>query len=194
MIIFLFVESSDFRLAQGRKKNDVETFSRSSGSWKVEKVAAGEQDEAYESLALASREKRPHHHPPLRLEVRSSSPINKLRRALITLITIAPNKADQKLATRKLIPKAFDNVAVSESIAALITRMNSPSVRMINGQVSNLRIGRTSALSRPKIRATTPSWYHGPSKYNPGSSFTAAKIAIAVQIQRNKSFIPEWRS
>ncbi len=109
--------------------------------------------------------------------------------ALTMVITIAPNNADQNPLTWKLMPKVFAVAAVSPSIAALMTRMNNPSVSRISGQAPNIRIGGARALSKPKINATIPSCHQGPSNRMPGSSFTAIKMAMEVQIQRRNSFI-----
>ena len=64
---------------------------------------------------------------------------------------IAPNTADQNPLTWK----PSTNEPTHQNSSPLITKMNRPSVRIVAGSVSRMRIGRISALMRPSTSAAT---------------------------------------
>ncbi len=55
------------------------------------------------------------------------------------------------MEARPSCPERYD---VSSSIAALMTRVNSPSESQMSGSEKNLTTGLTAALTRPKTSAT----------------------------------------
>lgn len=61
----------------------------------------------------------------------------------------APRNAVQKESTTKPLMKVERN----NKIKALITKIKSPSVRMLIGNVNTTNIGLTSALKRPRKSA-----------------------------------------
>jgi hypothetical protein len=70
---------------------------------------------------------------------------------LIRLMTSAPKKADRKVS----ITKPGTNAETSISMAALTTRVNSPSVRRLIGSVRRRTTGLITAFTTPRIQAAT---------------------------------------
>lgn len=79
--------------------------------------------------------------------------------------------------------------AVSISIKSLITRVKEPSLRTLIGKVSNLTIGRISALTDPKMIARMIKLRALPLKLNPDSGMLVSQIAAALIGIRRLSFI-----
>src|SRR5206468_1065843 len=75
-------------------------------------------------------------------------------KTLTTVVTRAPTKAAQRLETWKPRPSEAERRLVNQRITALMTKVKSPSVRIISGQLSSVRTGRTSAFKSPKTSAT----------------------------------------
>ena len=69
---------------------------------------------------------------------------------MTTLIIKLANRADQK----SLISNFELHLAVSSSIAALITKMKRPKVTIVTGKVRIFTIEPNTALIRPKRSAT----------------------------------------
>jgi len=72
----------------------------------------------------------------------------QLNGQLTMLITIDAKKALQKPG----ITNPGTREEVSKSRRALMTRINTPSVRIINGRLRSRRTGRTKALTMPNRR------------------------------------------
>ena len=89
---------------------------------------------------------------------------------LVMLTTMEPRMAEPKPATEKLSSIA----ATSPNIAALMTRTNSPSVTMVNGNVSTIAIGRMKPFARPSSKAARIN-VPVPSILTPGNSADARK-------------------
>lgn len=71
-----------------------------------------------------------------------------------TLTMIDPKSAEPKLFTANPILNQFFVISeASQKVAALITKTNNPSVIMISPQDNTLRMGRTRAFTKPKIKA-----------------------------------------
>jgi len=64
---------------------------------------------------------------------------------------MAPKTPDQKPATTK----PWMNEPTNQKSRPLITKMKRPSVRIVAGSVSRIRIGRITALTSPRTRAAT---------------------------------------
>src|SRR5688500_5384125 len=111
----------------------------------------------------------------------------RLPTALTMLMSSAPQNADQNPVTWKARPSAFDSSAVSHSMSAFSTSRNTPSVRMMSGQVRSLMIGRISAFTRPNTSATPSSPSQLPSCVMPGTSATASQSAAAVIRKRMRN-------
>src|SRR5512136_2641624 len=123
----------------------------------------------------------------LRTKSQSSSRINNVTTRLTMLTTSAPHKAGQKPSTTKVSPTARLKADVSNSITALMTSVSSPSVKMMNGQVSSASTGRMTAFTKPNTSATpnttatlSPSWM-------PGTTRAATYNASALMSKRNNS-------
>ena len=65
------------------------------------------------------------------------------------LYRIEPKNADQKPDTSK----PFSSDAHSQKHSALTTRMKSPSVRIVTGNVSRISTGRNTVLMSPSTRS-----------------------------------------
>jgi len=76
----------------------------------------------------------------------------------------------------------LERYEVNPSIRALITRVKSPRVRIMKGNVKNFTIGLIRALMRPKISPIIMTFHHSPVKVIPSTSFTAAAIDRALII------------
>gem|GEM_PF-2049685 len=98
------------------------------------------------------------------------SPAIMLRMVVTTEITRPPQKAGQKPSISKRKPKLVAICAVSMSSMALITNPKKPSVRITNGQVRIVNMGRNARLTRPKIMAIRPSSQPGPTNVIPGTN------------------------
>ena len=64
---------------------------------------------------------------------------------------MASQKNESTWKSRLSAPASHEVIC---SIRALTTRVNRPSVRMMNGRLNSLAIGFTNALTSPKITAT----------------------------------------
>lgn len=93
--------------------------------------------------------------------------------------TSAPQKAGQNPATLKPLTTAEPN----QNNKALITSVNSPSVKMFMGNVNKTSMGLISALIRPSIRAAIKA-LKKPDTVIPGTRYATNKSAIALKIQR----------
>jgi hypothetical protein len=85
---------------------------------------------------------------------------------------------------------------VSSSISALTTRKNSPSVRTYNGRDNTATTGRTTALTTPKMAATTSrvnsrSSRSPPPIEMPSKSHAAIASATAAVSTVSTSFMTE---
>ena len=69
----------------------------------------------------------------------------------------APRSAARNLSTRNPRPTACAIQLVKSSMNALITKMNKLRVMISNGSDKRIRIGRITAFTKPKIKATISS-------------------------------------
>ena len=74
---------------------------------------------------------------------------NRLTTVLTRLMRTEPSKAYQKLSTKN--PSRND--AANKKMAALSTKVKSPSVKIVIGKVSINKTGRTIVLSTPRTIA-----------------------------------------
>ncbi len=110
------------------------------------------------------------------------SPIKAEASQPVIEMTTEPKTADQKPAT--VMPASIQ--ATRESIAALMTSRNRPSVRMVSGRVSRITIGRTMALTMPSSSAAQTS-DQASAISTPGTSFEATQRPIAtITIRRSR--------
>jgi hypothetical protein len=97
--------------------------------------------------------------------------------------TIEPIKADRKPATTKPGTRKPTNKIIN----ALITNKNNPKLKIVKGKVKITKIGRTIALTNPKIMAAIAAVVQL-SNLNPGTMWAVINSAIAVTNQVNKKF------
>ena len=102
------------------------------------------------------------------------------------LITNAPKRAELKFLTLKWV----DHLEVSSSIAALITKLKSPSVRTMAGKVRNFKSEPMKVLINPKRSATHKYAQNPPVTVMPGSRAVAIQIARAKTLQRKSNLMP----
>jgi hypothetical protein len=77
----------------------------------------------------------------------------------------------------------FTKLATNHNIRALKTKVDSPKVRIVTGNVNNIKIGRITALRIPKIAATISAVYKE-STVNPGIYHPIRKTVAAIINQR----------
>ncbi len=110
--------------------------------------------------------------------------INQLPTVLMTVTSSEPRIATQKLAT--LNPSKND--AVNQNSAPFITKMKSPSVTKVSGNVKKTKTGRTNTFITPKTKAPMTAGYK-PSTSTPGRILATINNASAVIRIRAISFI-----
>jgi hypothetical protein len=71
----------------------------------------------------------------------------------------------------------------------LISSVNKPRVRMINGHVNNFNKGLRKAFTNPKIKASQITLTHPLWSEMPGTKRTARKIATALIAQRRINLV-----
>src|SRR5690625_1927592 len=107
----------------------------------------------------------------------------------------AASIAVQKLSMSTYTGKNDVNQTVKNSIAALMIRVKSPSVRHVTGKDSRLTIGRTIAFTSPKTTDTTSSaimnslvsgWPASVTTSIPGRMSSATQNAAAVTRTRKR--------
>src|SRR5258708_4276159 len=105
---------------------------------------------------------------------------------------MAPSPPHQKPATTK----PWMNEPTNQKSRPLITKMNRPSVRIVAGSVSRIRIGRITVLTRPSTSAAT-SAEAKVATLTPGSRYATATSATVLISQttsrRSKGLFPEPR-
>ena len=97
---------------------------------------------------------------------------------------------DPASALRKLLTsKPSRNDATKRKIPALMTKIKRPRVSTVTGKVRTMRIGRRTALKRPRKNAAIIAG-NQPVTVIPGIICVTARSARAVIRRRIKNFIP----
>jgi hypothetical protein len=124
------------------------------------------------------------------LPFNSSFKINVIT-TLTRLTTNPPRNAFHQ--TGSLMVKAIPNdcpiALVNQNRNVLMTSVNNPNVRMINGQVNMLIKGLTSAFTKPKMSASQMIELGALARPIPGKSSTARYKATALIAQRSMNFV-----
>src|SRR5262249_7973441 len=131
------------------------------------------------------------HHAPDRVDAaledgalhrRPSSVTIAFSSQLIRLMTIAPKRAAQK----PLIVKPGTSQATSARQIALTTKMNRPSVTIVNGNVRTMSRGRMIAFTNPSSNPASNA-APNPEMAMPGTRFAARNTAAALTRSRMRN-------
>src|SRR6185436_13044178 len=114
-------------------------------------------------------------------ETKSDSP------KLTIVTTRAPLRAGSKPATAKPRPSATETDAVSSSMSAFRTSVNSPSDRMTKGRLIRNRTGLISTFSTPNTSATPSKETPSPVYVMPDTSCVATHSAAALIRRRSRT-------